>query len=435
MAQVSYIVQLIRLGCEYRDVSYDMIDLPSSVPNQKDQYVYVRSPPDENPYLSVGVDQHRPLSKIELSDEGTTASLLSVSAQQSLLGSVVNKVTRSLRRSRSKSPQPEGVVRPRPTSPYLFSQSSNRGNNIEVSLDTLPSKSPLKKEEEKDREIEHSPARKVWGLFQWRRKKKQRSIHSRSSLPPFRQQENHKPQTQDKSNTLDFGASLNDGGVYEDTDSEHHSVTSANRRSMIDASDSFAIGGGPGAPNNLVTVEVEVHDVDVSLEMNAESPVHKRNSYRSSSANSTLNNGPYPEPGGGRGEFLSLPEATQKSHQSRRKILTIGTPRDAKQKNKPKNRGNDLNTPLLLDHDTDEFDVSDDSYDAESAGGVSSLRTSSFIVVESESSLREPVVDYFSEEAVAKLERNFKKDHLFSGEATDMMEAVTSTVKQGQVYI
>ena len=400
-----------------------MIDLPSSVPNQKDEYVYVRSPP-ENSYLSAAVDHHRNVSMIEQSGEGLT-SLSSTSAQPSLLGSIRGKLTRSLRKTKSKSPHPEGIVLPRPTSPYLLSHSSNRGNNIEVSLDTFPSKSPLKREEE---EAEQSPARKVWGLFQWRKKKKKSPVHNRTSLPSFNPPEQANPAVASnyKSNTLDFGMSLHDGGGY--VDHEEDSMRSTNRRSTFDTSQSFPILGTDSQPNNVVTVEVEVHDMDASLEMNAESPVHQDHT-PSPSGNSSTKDAPSPKPGG-RKEFLSLPEATQKSHQKRRKFLTFGTSRDPSHKSlRQKDVScDDLKVPLLLDHVPDEFDESIETEGRESL--VSSVRTSSFI---EEGPSTELVVDCFSEEITKTLEQNFMKDHLFSGERTDLKEAVTSTVRQGQV--
>ena len=45
------------------------------------------------------------------------------------------------------------------------------------------------------------------------------------------------------------------------------------------------------------------------------------------------------------------------------------------------------------------------------------------------------MVDCLSEEFLSKLEWNFKKDHLLREGCTDLKEAVSDTVKQGQVSI
>ena len=48
-AHLNYIIHLIRLGCESRDVNCNMVDLPSSIPDKKEgEYVYIFSPPEDN---------------------------------------------------------------------------------------------------------------------------------------------------------------------------------------------------------------------------------------------------------------------------------------------------------------------------------------------------------------------------------------------------
>ena len=396
--QLSYVIQLVRLGCEYRDDSCEMMDLPSSIPNQKDgEYVYIFTPPEDK-------SRHTP-SLAETSAELSSGSTHR-SSQKSHRGSEKNRSARSSQKSslrRSRSPQPDDNVadrifpNTRPTSPYLLTYSSNRDHSTEVSLDTFPSETPLE-------ELSHSPARKIWGLFTWH-KKKQRSFDGVSTLPPSLRGDEHREQLQiQRSYTHDLGDASYD---------EHRPVRSTRPVSFGGGGDSFAMTastdtGGP----NVVTVEVEVHDVDASLEMNAESPAHvpKSSGHQSSD-----------------GEFLSLPEAAlQSTHGNRRRIMSFGSAREVIQRKQRRGKSHsDIHdsqkVPLLKDKG--ESGYCNESDDSDS----SSVRTSSFIEENT------PSVDVMSDEIVSMLEQNFKKDHLLREVSTELKVAVIDTVKQGQV--
>ena len=409
--------------------------------------MYVFSPPEDSLYLTPNVDVHRNI-------ERSTQSILSqrsIQRSQSSRGSGKSKVERSSWRSKSKSPEPgddvQGLLLPhilphqRPASPYLLNYSSNKYQSDRVSLDTFPADSPQRKDTlEDENEVAHSPARKVWGLFQWRKKKNNKSFNSRASLPPIRG-DSHREMiqaSQANSNTLDFGVSLyragSDDGSSLAEEGGYREVGRLQRRVSFDASDSFAIGSKP----NTVTVEVEVHDMDASMEMNSETPLinlHQPTPSPSSSSPTDAQQGNRSPDMSQRG-FLSLPEGSQKSaHQTRRRILSFGTAHE-KTKQAQKSRTNTaedvLSVPLLQADDQKESSSCNDSYERESSLS-SSVQTSSFIESNHSSSFSESVVDCLSDDFVQKLEQNFKKDHLLREINTELKEAVVDTVRQGQV--
>ena len=527
-AHLNYIIQLIRLGCEFRDVNCDTVDLPSSVPDQKEgEYVYVFSPPEDNSKFPMR-DVHVSGSSGTRPFDQSTASNRSTANRQFAQGhaarttsdhnSITNKLIRSFRRSRSKSPQPEDSlsgVPPnlRPSSPYLLDYSSNRGSSsMEVSLDTFPSQTPQQGDEEID-SPQTSATKRLLSLFQWRRRKQGSytvAPHKSSTLPPgvHSQQrrgeeeeevgwaDEHRGQFQtsllsqsqstqrhNQSLSRDFGAS----SLSNNTQRVHRSY----RPSTFSGADSFAVSSSGtvlGGEPNIVTVEVEVHNVDESLELNSESPVHNPRHHYPAAAfptNSYSINSKSTESTDR--EFLSVqvPEGAtapsskkSSSHHSRRRILSFGTAKDAaaqkklqhqqqQKKVRPKSRTvlhdrtHHLRVPLL-DEDRRQEEIGSCS-DSDGAGEDSSYyienRSSSARTVESSFTAAEDgwaqqstsntdtplgtaatnsetvVVDYMSEEFVGKLEWNFKKDHLLRESCTNLKEAVSDTIKQGQVSV
>ena len=470
---LNYIIQLIRLGSEFRDVANDTVDLPSSIPNQKgEEYVYVYSPPEDSSNF-LTQDVHMTGTKAT-SLERSTASTRSTNRQgqgdRTSDKNNGNKLLRSFRKTKSKSPQPEDSIsstcippNQRPSSPYLLDYSTNRGNSLGVSLDTFPSTTPQQGEED----YAHSSATKrLLSLFQWR-KKKERSYSDRFSTPPpevcVQGADEHREQLQilsqsfgrhqSQSQSREFGTSSYNG---------EHRVGRPYRPSTFSGVDrSFAVSstGTIVGGLNVVTVEVEVHNVDESLELNSESPAQKT-LHPSISSNSYSINKSTESAYSTDGEFLSLPEgaapSSKKSHHNRRRILSFGTARDAIQKKlqhqrHPKshtevhNRSHHLKVPLLDDH-REEYSScsdSDETGDRLSRSRSSSVRTSesSFIVEDGQESTTAATttaakeVDYMSDEFASKLEWNFKKDHLLREACTDLKEAVSDTVKQGQVSV
>ena len=506
-----------------------MVDLPSSVPDQKNgEFVYVFTPPEENskflmqdistPGANKALDQSTASSRstnrqFPQGPPGAQRSGESASNHNSL----TNRLIRSFRRSKSKSPQPAedslSSVPPnlRPTSPYLLSYNTNRGSSsMEVSLDTFPSQTPQQQGDDDEIDFPQTSATKrLLGLFHWRRRKQGSytvPAGKSSTLPPAvhsqqQQQEERERQGKgwvdehrDQFQTFSQSQSIqrHNQSLSRDYGStsynEQHAYRSY-RPSTFSGADSFAVsssgtvlgaGGGGGGPN-VVTVEVEVHNVDESLELNSESPAHKphpppapgpvlpTNSYSINNKSTESTDG----------DFLTLPagalapaSSKKSSIHGRRRIFSFGTAKDQKKKkqkhHRPKSRTvvddriHHLQVPLLEDHhreteevaagscsDSDEAgDSEDGSYNNysnnESRSSASSVKTleSSFTAedrsarpstLDTVTSLEIVMVDCMSEEFVSRLEQNFKKDHLLREACTDLKEAVSDTIKQGQV--
>ena len=480
--------------------------------------MYVFSPPEDNskfPMQDVHVSGNsgtRTLDQSTGSNRSTTNRQFPqghVARTTSDHNSITNKLIQSFRRSKSKSPQPEDSlsgVPPnlRPSSPYLLDYSSNRGSSsMEVSLDTFPSQTPRQEDEEID-SPQTSATKRLLSLFQWRRRKQGSYVvapHKSSTLPPEvhsqqrRQEEeadehrshfqtllSQSPRTQRHNQSLsrDFGGS----SMYNNTQRVHRSY----RPSTFSGADSFAVSSSGtvlGGEPNVVTVEVEVHNVDESLELNSESPVHNPHHYPAAvtlPTNSYSINSKSTESTDR--EFLSVqvPEGAtapsskkSSSHHSRRRILSFGTAKDAAQKKlqhqqqqkklRPKSRtvindrAHHLRVPLL-DEDRRQEETgscSDSDGAGEDGSYYSENRSSSARTVESSFTAEDGwarqstsntdtppgtatnsetvIVDYMSEEFVRKLEWNFKKDHLLREACTDLKEAVSDTIKQGQVSV
>ena len=472
-----------------------MIDLPSSAPTEKDgDYVYIRSPPEEKSFLSTDVDLHRKAPNVEHSTASTSSRSLLRSIQRSWnsRANAKSKSSSNYWRSKSSSPAPssqsdnllEGdpslTYQKRPKSPYLLTYDSNRFESDEVSLNTFPSGSPQVDKTEDVGSDEgtgpHSTAKTVWGqLFQWRNKK-QKSFNSRASLPPIRGDQHsdlYQVEQSHNSHTLQHGSSHYGAGGYAnhggDSDSsEEMDRASGLRQTSTDVSDSFTIdmsramaaggggivGGRPGKRPNVITVEVEVHDMDASLDSSSLDHTHHQqlqqqgrtsslrysHSDRNTSTHNASNKG-----------FLSLPGETQKksTQETRNRILSFGTMRDAiqsKQKKVESHRrrqgeaGESLMVPLLQDnlqhhlyHDQqqqgEETILFSESDDREGISLSSSILTTSF-VGENASYV---AVGCLSDDFIQRLEQNFKKDHLLREVTSDLKESVTEAVKQGQV--
>lgn len=499
-AHLNYIIQLIRLGCEFHDVACNMVDLPSSVPNQKEgEYVYVFSPPEDN-LKFLTQDMHVTGTMGTNALEQSLASTRSTNHQfpqghgartggsTSDHNSITNKLIRSFQRSKSKSPQPEDSLSSippnlRPSSPYLLNYSTNRGSSsMEVSLDTFPSQTP-QQEDEVDL-AQTSATKRLLGLFQWRRRKQgsYTTADKSATLPPEvhkqQQEQGWADEHRDQFQTLSQSQSIqrHNQSLSRDFGSASYNeqrVSRSYRPSTISGAESFAVsssgtvlGGGP----NVVTVEVEVHNVDESLELNSESPAHETHHHLALPTNSYSINRSTESTDG---EFLSLPEGAtapsskKSSSQSRRRILSFGTAKDAiqkklqkQQKHHPKshtvvhNRTHHLKVPLLDNHHRiEEAGSCSDSDEAGEDSSYNKSRSSSVRTLESSftaedrltlqsttnadsstaTNLETVVVDYMSEEFVSKLEWNFKKDHLLQEACTDLKEAVSDTIKQGQV--
>ena len=520
-SHLNYIIQLIRLGCEFRDDNCDTVDLPSSVPDQKDgEYVYVLTPPEEN---SKFLMQDIPTTGAKALEQ-STASSRSTNRQfpQGPPGarhsgksandhnSLTNRLIRSFRRSKSKSPQPtedslSTSIPPnlRPTSPYLLNYSTNQGNSsMEVSLDTFPSQSPQQQGDDNEVDfLQTSATKRLLALFHWRRRKQGSytvAAGKSSMLPPEvnsqQQQEEqrkrqgkgwadeHRDQFQifsqsqsiqrhNQSLSRDYGSTLyNEQHAYQ----SHRPSTFSGADSFAVSSSGTVLGGGP----NVITVEVEVHNVDESLELNSESPAHKP--YHPSVSGPALPMNSYSINSGSTestdGDFLTLPEgattpASSKklSSHDRRRILSFETAKDQKKKQKhhrPKShtvvhdRSHHLRVPLLEDHHQTEEAAAGSCSDSDEAGEDGSYNynnnesrssaptlESSFtaedrlvqpstLVINADSATNSEtvvVVDCMSEEFVSRLEQNFKKDHLLREMCTDLKEAVSDTIKQGQV--
>ena len=478
----------------------DMVDLPSSIPNKKGDYVYVFSPPEDNSKF-LTQDMHvsgTAGAKATTSLEQSTTSTRSTNRQfpqghgahtggsASDQNSITNKLIRSFRRSKSKSPQPEDSISSippnlRPSSPYLLNYSTNHSSSMEVSLDTFPSQTPQEGEEVDYSQT--SATKRLLGLFQWRRRKHgSYTVDKASTLPApeIRVQQQGADEHRDQLQTLSHSQSIQrhnqslsrDFGAGLSNDSEHR-VARSYRPSTFSGAESYAVsssstvvGGGP----NVVTVEVEVHNVDESLELNFESPAHKSHHPSLPTNSFSINRSTESTDG----EFLSLPEGTtppssKKSlSRSRRRILSFGTAKDAiqrklqhQQQKRQKShtvmhdRTHHLTVPLLGDHHrreeinscSDSDEAGDSHYDNSRSSSVRTLE-SSFTAEDVPSQQSTTIadtgtaasnlatttmVDCMADEFISKLEWNFKKDHLLREACTDLKEAVTDTIKQGQV--
>lgn len=457
-------------------MSCNMIDLPSSVPSQQDGgYVYVFSPPEESPYLSQEeVDTQRAApSTFEQRSVSTSSGYLRRSFQRirnstrrskqpqpdhNNVTIVNNETDKSFQKWSYKSPQkvtddgadantkldiphqkssskgPRPASDLVPTSPYLLTFSSSRGDSEEFNLSTFPIESPLiaTEEKEKEKDVAHSPARKVWGLFQWNKKKQSKTFHNQGSLPPLKLDQ-HRGQRQHLSNVdrnpFNRDINLYDAGVCgENVDSNDDNEPSMRRSAPFDGSDSFAIdvaGVSDEVRPNAITVEVEVHDVDTSFsELNSESVT--QHDTATASINCSQNKST-------QRSFLSLPNRSSQKSQKRKRLLGFGNKGEKSklQKEHQKSHGEvqeTLKVPLLSDHDNEQNSC------GESEDGVcrlSTVQTSSFITDDCPTS---PVmVDCLSDDFVTKLEKNYKKDHLLREATVEVKEAVADTVRQGQV--